>query len=84
MLDSPVGRAVLAEALLAAAAALKEWKPAVEPAGQAGESDGNDAREESAAADDLAGDADAGLTGRRPGRGRNSPRDKTAAGPSTH
>ena len=51
---------------------------------EAGESGGNAAREEAPAADDLAGEADVGSAGRRPGRGRKAARDKTAAGPSTH
>ena len=83
LLDSPVGRAVLAEALLAAAAALKDYKPAVEPADRTGEPGGDAAPAESAAADDLSGNGDLGPAGPRPGR-RKARRDKIAAGPSTH
>ena len=60
-LNSPVSRAVLAEALIAAAAALKNYKPAAETVGQATETVEKAGSEAAATAKNLAQSAAGGL-----------------------
>src|SRR5215212_12266997 len=60
-LNSPVGRLVLAEALIAAAAALKNYKPAAETVGQAAETVEKAGSEAATTATDLVQSAAGGL-----------------------
>jgi hypothetical protein len=69
-LNSPVGRAVLAEALVAAAAALKNYKPAAETVGQAVDTVEKAGSETAATAKHLAQGAAGGLADMTAGAGR--------------
>lgn len=61
VLDSPVGRAVLAEALIAAAAALKNYKPVTDMIDGAGEAVANAGSDAATAAKDTVQSAASGL-----------------------
>jgi hypothetical protein len=69
ILNSPAGRLVIAEVLIAAAAALKNYKPAAEPVDPTAESTGRARSEPASAAKDpgqgtAAGSADRGVARR--------------------